>query len=122
MDRDAEIERLLTEYLVAAEAGSAPPLAEWIDRYPEYRAELLEFFALRRDIEAIASPDRSRAPFPPSAPSTFPLPFGKYTLLGPLGQGGMGFVYRAALPHPARTVALKVIRAGRFASADAQLR
>ena len=75
MDPEAELERLLAEYLVAAEARSAPPLAEWIDSLPEYRAELLEFFALRQSIEAIASPNRNSGRTSPPTAGAFPQPF-----------------------------------------------
>ena len=122
MDRDAELERLLAEDLEAAEAGAAPPPAVWVERHPGYRAELAEFFALRRDFEALAAPIRDAAPPPTMAHDRFPLSFGRYTLLAELGCGGMGVVYRARLDDPARVVALKMIRAGRFASAADRLR
>src|SRR5262245_20684250 len=117
MDRDAEIERLLAGYLEAAEAGTAPPPAEWTARHPEYHAELAEFFALRRGIEELATPIRTSATPRADNGAQFPLRFGRYTLLGVLGCGGMGVVYRARTDDPAREVALKMIRAGRFATA-----
>lgn len=45
--------------------------------------------------------------------STDPLPetIGPYTIIGILGEGGMGVVYEAQQQSPKRTVALKVIRA-----------
>jgi hypothetical protein len=38
---------------------------------------------------------------------------GKYQLLGVLGEGGMGVVFKAEQEHPRRVIALKVIKAGR---------
>ncbi len=47
------------------------------------------------------------------------LALGPYHLLEPLGEGGMGTVYKARHPLMKRVVALKVIRAERFSGADA---
>lgn len=45
----------------------------------------------------------------PGAPAPLPTHIGSYEIVGLLGQGGMGTVYRARQAHPARDVALKVI-------------
>jgi len=37
---------------------------------------------------------------------------GSYTIISPIGEGGMGVVYRALQPHPEREVALKLIQPG----------
>lgn len=55
-----------------------------------------------------------------TGPVAHPEAVGGYTVVRPIGAGGMGIVYEAQQQNPRRTVALKMIRPG-FASA-AQLR
>ena len=43
---------------------------------------------------------------------TYPEAIGPYKILGIVGRGGMGIVYRAEQPSPRRLVALKVLRPG----------
>ncbi len=52
--------------------------------------------------------DSSQGAIPPNLPESI----GQYRILGLLGRGGMGEVYRAEQQNPPRTVALKVIRSG----------
>src|SRR5256885_8018187 len=54
-------------------------------------------------------PDPSKAPF---AHDGLPATIGAYRIVKRIGEGGMGAVYLAEQPHPRRTVALKVIKAG----------
>jgi WD40 repeat protein len=57
-----------------------------------------------------AAGDQADSPAP--ATPHIPERIGQYRILGVLGQGGMGTVYRAEQQHPRRVVALKVIRPG----------
>jgi serine/threonine protein kinase len=79
--------------------------------------------ALRREVEGLLEADLARGDFlefPPSLlaadllkeHSEGPESIGSYRVLGVLGEGGMGTVYRAEQQTPHRLVALKVIRAG----------
>ncbi|HEV8111723.1 MAG TPA: protein kinase [Planctomycetota bacterium] len=69
---------------------------------------------LARDRESTSSLDRSALErlAPPVSAARFPERIGPYRILGLLGSGGMGLVYRAEQQSPRREVALKVIRSG----------
>jgi WD40 repeat protein/tRNA A-37 threonylcarbamoyl transferase component Bud32 len=123
-DRDERLNLAVAAYLEAAEHGPAPASAEWLARYPDLRPELTEFFAARGDVEGVAAPLRRLLLRPASHSFVRALPthFAGYELLEELGAGGMGVVYKARQFQPPRIVALKMIRAGRFASAVERLR
>lgn len=53
---------------------------------------------------------RAGSSLPPSTPGSI----GHYTILGKLGEGGMGVVFEAEQQNPRRKVALKVVRGGHF--------
>jgi WD40 repeat protein len=111
-DREALLDEVVAAYLKEARAGITPDPEAWLARYPELAAELAEFFADRAAVERLAVPLRSVVQVAPPAEVT-----GDYELLEEIGRGGMGVVYRARQRTLNREVALKMVLAGRLASA-----
>jgi WD40 repeat protein len=124
--RDERVNEAIAEYLEAAEAGAPPDRQQFLARYPDLAAELAAFLADRdqftRTAErlapaAAAEPSTLGLESPPPAPSGSVRYFGDYELLEEIARGGMGVVYRARQVSLNRPVALKMILAGRLASA-----
>ncbi len=135
-ERDAYLYRLAGPYLRAVEAGQTPDLQAFLQRHPESAAELAALLADPARLEALRLAEwptapPSRAPHPaepqgttdergrPGDPGagTGARFFGEYELLGEIGRGGMGIVFRARHVPLNRVVALKTVLTGRLADA-----
>jgi tetratricopeptide (TPR) repeat protein len=123
LDGDSEsfFELVYHEMLIREELGERPDPDEYAALYPELTHRLRVQLEVHR---ALSSDDLGSAEclsasgIPLSGESRVP----GYELLGEIGRGGMGIVYRARQLKPNRLVALKMILDGRFASRKELLR
>ena len=90
-------------------------LWSWVDREaPELEGHLAQCPECRRRAEKIRADIRLISA---DLSEVIPLPekIGSYVIKGLLGEGGQALVYEAEQESPRRTIALKVLRGGRFA-------
>jgi WD40 repeat protein len=127
--RRLRLDEVIGAFLVALDAGQNPIPADWLARHPDLHPELAEFFADRQRMDELveplrASPDTTTVATDDNiSPASSAIEirvryFGDYELLKVLGEGGMGIVYKARQISLNRPVALKMIKAARFATDD----
>jgi serine/threonine-protein kinase len=135
------LQEILLDYLECSERGHRPDSAEILARHPDFAPQLKVFLETEHRIEEVTAPVRrlsqiilyaTRSGWPTSAtvsdapqrPTRVAQPrtVGDYEILGEIGRGGMGIVYKARQPGLNRLVALKVILAGEHAGPDALAR
>ncbi len=131
---EERLNEIIAAYIRAIEVGETPNRQDLLAGFPEFAAELQDFFAGRDQVDRLVTPLRSaiQAAFftpvpgePPHDDATrnghaFEAPgrsFGDYELLEETGRGGMGVVYRARQKSLNRLVALKMVRIQDLASA-----
>jgi WD40 repeat protein len=124
-EREARVDDLIAAFLDAEQAGGAPDRAALLAEHPDLADDLADFFTDHDGFGRLAGP----TPLPVEPPTLVldgptellhrgPVAaFGDYELLGEVARGGMGVVYRARQVSLNRVVALKMILAGRLASA-----
>lgn len=134
-DSEAVLDLIYQEFLIRRSIGESPDPAEYLRRFPAWSEPLIRQFAVDEAMRSVApanagitgdEADTLALPDPaaagPALPGSPPRSFDGYEILGLLGRGGMGIVYKAVECRLNRVVAIKTISESAFASPEQRQR
>jgi serine/threonine protein kinase len=110
-DSAAALAGILDRYLAELQAGKAPDRGQLLAEHPELASQLEACLAGIEFVSRATGPEAQE-----------PATLGEFRILRELGRGGMGVVYEAEQTSLRRHVALKVLRFGVVADAEAMQR
>ena len=115
--RDERLQAVIADFLEQIERGDARGAREFAAQHPDLALELSEFFADWQNFcSAAAAVSAASNGSSKSIAATLPRRLGDYELLETIAQGGMGIVYKARQLPLQRIVAVKMLRAGTWAT------
>ena len=123
--RERQLDALIADYYQSVERGEPVNQAAVLAAHPDFAVELQEFLADVGHMDRMAPPETPELDVTRIEQSSATAHirngaivryFGEYELLGQLGVGGMGVVYKARQSKLKRIVALKLIKSGELAN------
>jgi serine/threonine protein kinase/WD40 repeat protein len=104
-EEDGRVAVALAEYQTAVDAGTPPPKAEFLARFPDLAGRLADCLIAMEAVRVAVTPP-PRATTSPLAPGGI---LGQFRIVREVGRGGMGVVFAAVEEPLGRQVALKVL-------------